>query len=78
MLFLKKISETLDLLLANLLKVAGYDEFLDFLSLDKYKNKFTKGLKEIIEKYKKLKLDLLGFDTQKRKLEKQDNNYLTK
>ena len=34
---LKKIAETLDLSLTNLLKVAGYDEFLDYLSLDKYK-----------------------------------------
>lgn len=64
---LKKIAETLDLSLTNLLKVAGYDEFLDFLSLDKYKNKFTKDLKEIIEKYEKSELDLLDFDAQKRK-----------
>lgn len=64
---LKKIAETLDLSLAILLKVAGYDEFLDFLSLDKYKNKSTKDLKEIIEKYKKSELDLLDFDVQKRK-----------
>ena len=48
---LKKIAETLDLSLTNLLKVAGYDEFLDYLSLDKYKNKSTKDLKEMIEKY---------------------------
>lgn len=64
---LKKIAETLDLSLANLLKVAGYDEFLDFLSLDKYKNKSTKDLKEMIEKYKQSELDLLDFDAQKRK-----------
>lgn len=64
---LKKIAETLDLSLTNLLKVAGYDEFLDYLSLDKYKNKSTKDLKEIIEKYKKSELDLLDFDAQKRK-----------
>lgn len=62
--FLKKIAETLDLSLTNLLKVAGYDEFLDYLSLDKYKNKSTKDLKEMIEKYKKSELD---FDVQKRK-----------
>lgn len=49
---LKKIAETLDLSLTNLLKVAGYDEFLDYLSLDKYK---------------KSELDLLKFDAQKRK-----------
>lgn len=64
---LKKIAETLDLSLTKLLKVAGYDEFLDFLSLDKYKNKSTKDLKEMIEKYKKSELDLLDFDAQKRK-----------
>lgn len=64
---LKKIAETLDLSLAKLLKVAGYDEFLDFLSLDKYKNKSTKDLKEMIEQYKKSELDLLDFDAQKRK-----------
>lgn len=64
---LKKIAETLDLSLINLLKVAGYDEFLDYLSLDKYKNKSTKDLKEMIEKYKESELDLLDFDAQKRK-----------
>ena len=64
---LKKIAQTLDLSLTNLLKVAGYDEFLDYLSLDKYKNKSTKDLKEMIEKYKKSELDLLDFDVQKRK-----------
>ena len=64
---LKKIAETLDLSLTNLLKVAGYDEFLDYLSLDKYKNKSMKDLKEMIEKYKESELDLLDFDAQKRK-----------
>lgn len=64
---LKKIAETLDLSLTNLLKVAGYDEFLDYLSLDKYKNKSTKDLKEMIEIYKESELDLLDFDAQKRK-----------
>lgn len=64
---LKKIAETLDLSLTNLLKVAGYDEFLDYLSLDKYKNKSTEDLKEMIEKYKESELDLLDFDAQKRK-----------
>ena len=62
---LKKIAETLDLSLTNLLKVAGYDEFLDYLSFDKYKNKSTKDLKEMIEKYKKSELDLLDSDAQK-------------
>jgi len=64
---LKKLAETLDLSLEKLLKVAGYDEFLGYLSLDKYKNKSTKDLKDLIEKYKKSELDLLEFDNQKRK-----------
>lgn len=64
--------------LTNFLKIAGYDEFLDYLSLDKYKNKFTKDLKEMIEKYKELELDLLDFDAQKRKkVKKQDNTCFT-
>lgn len=45
------------LFLTNLLKVAYYDEFLDYLSLDKYKNKSTKDLKEMILKYKESELD---------------------
>ena len=73
---LKKIAETLDLSLTNLLKVAGYDEFLDYLSLDKYKNKSTKDLKEMIEKYKELELDLLDFDAQKRKKVKKARQHL--
>lgn len=67
---LKKIAETLDLSLEKLLKVAGYDDFLDFLSLDSFKNKSTKDLKDIIEEYKKSQLDLLDFDSQKRKVAK--------
>ncbi|CCY94205.1 putative uncharacterized protein [Firmicutes bacterium CAG:884] len=63
---LKKIAETLDLSLTNLLKVAGYDEFLDYLSLDKYKNKSTKDLKKLIDEYKKSELKLLEFDKHKR------------
>lgn len=70
---LKKIAETLDLSLTNLLKVAGYDEFLDYLSLDKYKNKSTKDIKEMIEKYKKSELD---FDVQKRKKVKKARQHL--
>ena len=73
---LKKIAESLDLSLTNLLKVAGYDEFLDYLSLDKYKNKSTKDLKEMIEKYKKSELDLLDFDAQKRKKVKKARQHL--
>lgn len=63
---LRKIAETLDMSLENLLKVAGYDDFLDYLSLDKYKNKSTRDLKDMIEQYKKSELDLLDFDSKKR------------
>lgn len=63
---LKKIAETLDLSLKKLLKVAGYDEFLDYLSLDRYKNKSTRDLKDMIERYKKSQLDLLDWDAKKR------------
>jgi len=63
---LRKIAETLDMSLENLLKVAGYDDFLDYLSLDKYKNKSTRDLKNMIEQYKKSELDLLDFDSKKR------------
>lgn len=59
------------LFLLNLLKVAGYDKFLDYLSLDKYNNKSTKDLKEMIVKYKESELDLLDFDTQRRKKARQ-------
>ena len=65
---LKKIAETLDLSLKKLLKVAGYVEFLDYLSSDKCKNKSTKDLNEMIEQYKKSELELLDFDAQKSKI----------
>ena len=35
--------------------------------MDKYKNKSTKDLKDMIEKHKQSELDLLDFDAQKRK-----------
>lgn len=63
---LRKIAGTLDMSLENLLKVAGYDDFLGYLSLDKYKNKSTRDLKNMIEQYKKSELDLLDFDSKKR------------
>lgn len=65
---LKRIAETLDLSLEKLLKIARYDEFLDFLSLDRFKDKSTEDLKKLIEKYKESELDLLNFDLQKRKV----------
>lgn len=64
---LKKIAEGLDLSLEQLLKVSGYNDVLGYFGVDKYKNKSTKDLKEMIEKHKQSELDLLDFDAQKRK-----------
>ena len=64
---LRKIAEVLDMSLQELLKVAGYDEMLFYFSKDKYANKSTKDLKNLIEQYKKSELDLLDFDSNKRK-----------
>lgn len=64
---LRKIAETLDMSLQELLKVAGYDEMLFYFSKDKYANKSSKDLKNLIEQYKKSELDLLNFDSNKRR-----------
>lgn len=68
---LRKIAETLDMSLQKLLKAAGYDEmslyFHAHKSKDKYIDKSSKDLKELIEKYKESELELLDFDTQKRR-----------
>ena len=64
---LRKIAEVLDMSLHELLKVAGYDEMLFYFSKNKYANKSSKDLKDIIEQYKKSELDLLDFDSNKRK-----------
>ena len=64
---LKKLAETLNLSLTELLRLAGYNDLIDYLSMDKYKNKSTKDLMDMIEKYKKSELELLDFDNQKRK-----------
>lgn len=67
---LRKIAETLDMSLQKLLKAAGYDEmslyFHAHRSKDKYIDKSSKDLKELIEKYKKSEIDLLQFDFNKR------------
>ena len=63
---LRKIAETLDMSLQEVLKVAGYDEMLFYFSKDKYANKSSKDLKNLIEQYKKSELDLLDFDAKKR------------
>ena len=64
---LRKIAEVLDMSLQELLKVAGYDEMLFYFNKDKYANKSTKDLKNLIEQYKKSEIDLLDFDSMKRK-----------
>ena len=53
--------------LQKLLKVAGYDEMLFYFSKDKYANKSSKDLKDLIEQYKESELELLDFDNEKRK-----------
>lgn len=65
---LKKLAETLNLSLTELLRLAGYNDLIDYLSMDKYKNKSTKDLMDMIEKYKKSEIELLDFDNQKRKI----------
>lgn len=64
---LRKIAETLDMSLQKLLKVAGYDEMLFYFSKDKYANKSSKDLKEMIKNYEESQRNLLDFDTEKRK-----------
>ena len=64
---LRKIAEVLDMSLQELLKAAGYDEMLFYFNKDKYANKSTKDLKNLIEQYKKSEIDLLDFDSMKRK-----------
>ena len=64
---LRKIAEVLDMSLQELLKVAGYDEMLFYFNKDKYANKSTKDLKNLIEQYRKSEIDLLDFDSMKRK-----------
>ena len=56
--------------LQKLLKASGYDEislyFHAHKNKDKYADKSSKDLKELIEQYKELKTDLLQFDFTKR------------
>ena len=68
---LRKIAETLDMSLSSLLKAAGYDEMSFYFSKnklkDRYYDKSSKDLKNMIEQYKKSEIDLLDFDYQKRR-----------
>ena len=67
---LRKIAETLDMSLQKLLKAAGYDEMSLYFNAhknnDKYANKSSRDLKELLEKYKESEIDLLQFDSKKR------------
>ena len=63
---LKRIAEELDLSLDLMLKESRYGESFSIYGIDKYKNKSTKDLKNLIDEYKKLELRLLEFDKQKR------------
>jgi hypothetical protein len=54
---LRKIADTLDMSLQEILKVAGYDEFLLSISKDKYAGKSNKDLKELLEQYKASETD---------------------
>lgn len=67
---LRKIAETLDMSLQKLLKAAGYDEMSLYFhankNKDKYIDKSSKDLKELLEQYKESETDLLQFDAKKR------------
>lgn len=62
---LKKISEVLDLSLEKLLKEAGYNDFVNFLSKDRFENKSTTDLKNLVNSYKEGINLLLEFDSNK-------------
>ena len=65
---LKRISEELDLSLDLMLKESEYGKSFSIYEIDKYKNKSTKDLKNLIDEYKKSELKLLEFDKQKREV----------
>ena len=53
-----------------MLKVSCYGESFPIYVIDKYKNKSTKVLKNLIDEYKKSEFKLLEFDKQKRDITK--------
>ena len=63
---LRKIAEALDMSLQNLLKVAGYDKMIFYFSRDRYANKSSKDLKNLLEQYKESQTNLLVNDSKKR------------
>lgn len=66
---LRKIADALDISLVNMLKASGYEDFALFLkSSDKYANKSNKDLKDLLDAYEKSEINLLDFDSNKRKI----------
>lgn len=65
---LKKIANGLDLSLEEILRLTSYNDVLSCLDSNQYKNKSTKDFVDIIEKYKQSEIDLLNFDSEKRKI----------
>lgn len=67
---LRKIAETLDMSLSSLLEAAGYNEMSFYFSKnklkDRYYDKSSKDLKELLEQYKESETNLLTFDSKKR------------
>lgn len=76
---LKRIAEELDLSLDLMLKESGYGVSFSIYGNDKYKNKSTKDLKNLIDEYKKSELYLLEFDHQKRNITRKarQKNFMT-
>lgn len=69
---LRKIAETLDMSLQELLIAAGYDKmsqyFYPFIGKNKYANKSSKDLKELLDEYIDSQANLLMFDSKKEML----------
>ena len=63
---LRKIAEELDLSLEQLLRAARYDALTNWLSNDKFKNKSSRDLKNIIKEARIFKYDILDWDNIKR------------
>lgn len=63
---LRKIAEELDLSLEQLLRAARYDALTNWFSNDKFKNKSSRDLKNIIKEARIFKYDILDWDNTKR------------
>ncbi len=64
---LYQISNILELNLENLLEACGFKSVLKCLSTDRYAGMSDRQLKEKLDEYQKSELNLLEWDTQKRK-----------